>query len=402
MVFVNEKGGFHKTLTVTQNSFSESLTVLKNPFLKKTENYSISVTDFYINKSPSLFLDEGVVLEIKQYDTFLGGFPPHILPKHRQFTPKNCYSVQEFIRQLQNFFHEFGNLILSRGYQTDEQPDQLPGFPDIWKVYKNTDTAIVHDGFENTDFVKKHLLYNAHDADGADIGFQFVGWDMLYKNGHIVQVKLTSDNLVQFILSPGFSYNFYIELSEKMSARLGLPIRIHGVHTMEIGFILTYLETDIVTVAGDFVDEVDDRVEIASNVIRESLNSISALDERISIDLWATFPVSSKIFARNGIEGREFILSRFPLNETNYFRTELTTFQDNSEEITLTEGFISGLQNLTKGNHGYESNHFLNGDIRSVHLQLYTQYRELTGIQRVKTDMTDGIWSVTMKFSKKL
>lgn len=158
MTIINAKGGFNKRLIVTQNSFSESVTVLKNAFLKKTENYSLGVSKFLINKSPSIFLDEGVILEIKQFEDTLGDFPPntwpaHILPKHRQFTPKNCYSVQEFVRQLQVFFHQFGNVVLSRGYNTGGA--NLPGFPAPWLVYPETGIALNINDFKKTDFVRK-------------------------------------------------------------------------------------------------------------------------------------------------------------------------------------------------------------------------------------------------------
>ena len=88
MTFVNDKGGFHKKLTVTQNSYSESLTVLKNAFLKKTENYSLQVTDFFTNKSPELFLDDEPVLEIRQYENYfddaypVAEWPAYVLRKH--------------------------------------------------------------------------------------------------------------------------------------------------------------------------------------------------------------------------------------------------------------------------------------------------------------------------------
>ena len=39
MTTANQKGGFLKTLTITRDGSSESNTMLKNNFLKKTENY---------------------------------------------------------------------------------------------------------------------------------------------------------------------------------------------------------------------------------------------------------------------------------------------------------------------------------------------------------------------------
>ena len=67
MAYVNQKGGFHKKLSVIQNGTHESLTVLKNSFLKKTENFALQITDFYINKVPEITRDTEPFIKIKQF-----------------------------------------------------------------------------------------------------------------------------------------------------------------------------------------------------------------------------------------------------------------------------------------------------------------------------------------------
>ena len=54
MSLVNEKGWFHKKLSITQNDSSESTTMLRHAFLKKLENFSLQVQDFYINRLPEI------------------------------------------------------------------------------------------------------------------------------------------------------------------------------------------------------------------------------------------------------------------------------------------------------------------------------------------------------------
>ena len=187
-----------------------------------------------------------------------------------------------------------------------------------------------------------------------------------------------------------------------MAERLGIQKRVHGIHTDELGVLVPF-EGDMFDDVGLFEDEVDDREIIDFDIIVETQNSVSVLDERISIDVWATFPVSSKVAVVDGEEEHEFILCRFPLSETKYFRTVYTNNTEGATgKTTLAEGFIAGLHDLTGGNPDYESNHFLNGDIRSVNLQLYTRYKEEGKFKRVKTDMTDGLWSITLQFSKKI
>ena len=46
MSIVNRKGGFFKKLKICRNGDHESRCVLKQGFLKKTENYSMQLTNF--------------------------------------------------------------------------------------------------------------------------------------------------------------------------------------------------------------------------------------------------------------------------------------------------------------------------------------------------------------------
>ena len=57
MSIANHKGGFSTTLRVTQNNKNETLCMLDKPFLKKAENWSLQVTDFFINKVQALNLE---------------------------------------------------------------------------------------------------------------------------------------------------------------------------------------------------------------------------------------------------------------------------------------------------------------------------------------------------------
>ena len=52
MTFVNEKGAYHTVLTVLGTEQPEINCMLKTPILKKSENYTIQLTDFIISKHP--------------------------------------------------------------------------------------------------------------------------------------------------------------------------------------------------------------------------------------------------------------------------------------------------------------------------------------------------------------
>ena len=54
MSFANEKGGYTKVLEVTRENSNRSVTMLKEDFLTKSDNYVLNVSDFVTNTSPPL------------------------------------------------------------------------------------------------------------------------------------------------------------------------------------------------------------------------------------------------------------------------------------------------------------------------------------------------------------
>ena len=102
MSIANQKGGFNVTLRVTQNSSSESLCVLQKPLLKKAENWSLQVTDLFVNSTPPLNRQMGEQFRIRAFDA--GGLSAGYRPDDYIFTPKRCYTIMQYVFQLQEFF----------------------------------------------------------------------------------------------------------------------------------------------------------------------------------------------------------------------------------------------------------------------------------------------------------
>ena len=371
MAYVNQKGGFHKKLSVIQNGTHESLTVLKNSFLKKTENFALQITDFYINKVPEITRDTEPFIKIKQFGHYGAiesedQWQPHITRDFREFYPRKCYTVVELVRQLQEFLHRFSYLILTRGYTTTEVEldGSLTNSPDLETFGVEWRTGLAQQQV-TTNYSATQLFLK----DGAYVNF---GYKNLFNEGRCVSVNVTKDNLLEFVLHPEFAESFYLRLSAKASVRLGRARAITDLTAMQI-------------------------------TRHRSTNTIQCLDERSSIDIWATLPISTKMAALNSVETRDFILGRFPLAEEDAFKgTYSMTADGASNKTSVISTFSSGLQNLTKYNPAFESNHLLNGDIRQVHLRLHARYFEDGKFVSVPLECEDAIWVVNMLFSKKL
>ena len=108
MSLANTKGGFNVTLRVTQTSSNESLCVLQKPLLKKAQNWSLQVTDLFINKTPPLNRELGEQFRIVPFD---GDFSAGYRQEDYVFFPQNCYTIMEYVVQLQDFFNKFSCLV---------------------------------------------------------------------------------------------------------------------------------------------------------------------------------------------------------------------------------------------------------------------------------------------------
>ena len=363
MSLANQRGSFHKKLFISRNGHNESRCVLKHVFLKKTENYALQITDFFINKTPSIFRDEEEVLfEIMQYRG-VGADPDmwqvHILESDRQFKAKRCYSVPELVRQATVFLHKFGFKIQALGYAYDTVDDwgilvpsgNLPGF-EAENVFPPISQA-------------NYMRVNYQNAAFVDFGF-----GAFPNQARIAKIDITKDNVVRIHYEAAFANNFYINLSEKMRQRLGFA---------------------------------DRHLQAPGKQIFVASNTIAHLDERISIDVVGTLHASSKISVLNSKEGREYILGRFPLAQADEFKTKSFFSEGVLEEATtIISSYPLGLQNLTRFNPNYESNHLLNGDISEINIELRTRYLEDGVFVSTPMECEDAFWSLVMLFSKKM
>ena len=413
MSFVNEKGGFSKKLAILQNDSSESTTVLRHAFLKKAENYSLQIQDFFLNKMPEIHEYEADAdIEIFQYEAYNGNWDG-VDERFRKFTARKCYSVIEYIRQLQEFFHRFSNLILTLGYRTrvgGGDTKYMPGFPAslVTRIY-GADPGVTLPIYrqQNVNFTKSYAWNDFNNGVYIQRGFgEVIHYDEPteydYRGGHIVSASLNTNKKIVIQFTKAFAFNFYLKLSDSFVRRTAFDQYLFKAWIPAIIPENTQLFLpDGVT----FSFDLNNRVIPPASFQFGSINTIDSLDERVSIDIVSVFPTSSKIESLDETESHEILLGRFPLKESISFRnTEKSDVSGSVNQSEISEIFVSGMRNLTSHNPYFESNHFLNGDIRQIIIQLYTRYwnRETKKFRRVQTDCQDACWILNLLFSKKL
>ena len=100
----NTRGGMQKALVVTHSHSHESKTMLKEDFLKKTENYSLQVQQFYTTNTAPINTLEGVLVEIIPLELLV--CPARYVPEDYQFRG-TFDNVSTFVREFQWFLHRF-------------------------------------------------------------------------------------------------------------------------------------------------------------------------------------------------------------------------------------------------------------------------------------------------------
>ena len=427
MSIANHKGGFSHTLRVTQNNKNESLCMLDKPFLKKAQNWSLQVTDFFINKVQALNLELDEQLRIIPYRA--AGFGAGWKESDYVFTPKNCYTVLEYTIQLQEFFRKFSYLFMQFGVAVDvvngvntsvavfATDDEKNGM-----ITENFNATPVHyvrrnnvpslDGNGNVVPIYDAAGQNVIGVEEADEGY--LGLRQICTCFVDNQLKLS------IRLEPTFLANFFIQCSEPFRRRLGFMEFLYRLVDIPNGGFISpgmdppkplFDEASNIQANGflQFHQDVLNSINPANIQALDGFGefpsdfTIRELDDRLSLDVICTFPASRKIFVLDGNEDHEYLLARFDLSSYKEFEGVSTQNDEKMLESTkVTESFQAGMHNLTLHNPDYESNLLLPGSIHQVHLMLYTRYLQDNKIVSVKTDLTDGFWHIRMLFSKKI
>jgi len=391
MTTANIKGGYAKSIVITRNHASNSLTMLKQAFLKSTEKYVVQVQNFYTSAASRINTYGGTLLAIRRLG--LGGlgtpaFPDYYRQGDYQFSGR-FHSVSDFIFRLQQFFHRFGFLF---------QKLSIPALIGV-------NATALPAGQQNTANLNFYKNFQAPDA-GAAHGTSNVGWSQSPDNANICAVGVNSDNELEFVLKPIFLDNFYIEVSPGLQEVFGMNPQLFSFFDGFDTYSDVQQADNLLFVAGTeaFIDDVENRqITVGDGIIRMSPFTVDQLDTRLSIDVVCTFPNSTKITCFNGKESHEYVLARFVIADYKSFRTNTLSNDDGILGTrSITETMTIGLEDMTRGNPDTESNFLLPGSIQQFHISLFTRYFEGGKIITKPTDLDDGFWSLKLLFSKKV
>jgi len=403
---VNQRGGYHKTITVSQNHSATAQVMLKNSFLKDTSKYILQIGQFFTSSASHIntFAEDPFHFKIRRLEPStspLNG-PPTPMPDY--YDPKDYtfrgsfFTVTEFVDQLQRFFHKFGFMQQHLGVTVNEIGD-LPSH-----LVVNKNTAPVN-------------FFRDFDEEKAGGGSINVGWVARVNQSNLVNASVDSDGHLKFILSSKFADNFFIEVSPNMQTVLGLPRCIYQ-YTDEDDDIFNDTNYELLVVPENavpaqsdifrdpYIPEREPNVQVPGQpfYIKVSDHSIRGLDTRLSLDVGVDgIHLSNKISSQNGKETHEHLLARFWLADYKEISTE-NLFSDTQflPQMRLTETTVLGLQDLTRGNQGCETNYLKPGPVQFIRVRLDTRYLENGVVSTYPTKMDAGYFTLKLVFIKKV
>ena len=398
MSIVNLKGGFHVSLRVEQSGSSQVTCMLKNVFLKDAQKWSMQLTDFFMNKASPIQRDLTNQLEIHSLNA--GNMNTHYSPSDYIFEAKNCFTVCEYVLQLQEFFNRFSFRFWKVGVD-----NILPGTLSPAQAGNMLPSLI--NGVNHTranspvNYTKRNFVKTGPGAnDWTDQGYGAIVNDVeIYPR--ICSVSLTNEMKLEFLFTRHFLSQFYVSISDSLKDILEFPSN-HLFFIQDGG--APNPANDTISPA-DLPDQLVINARNVATVSKVFVTgySISALDTRLSLDVSSVFPASRKLSIENGKEKHEYLLARFDLTNEKLF--ESTSRQNEDGMLTgteVSETFSSGLANLTRGNMDYEANYLLPGQIQQITLHLWTRYMEDGKIQYYPAKLDDGYFHTRMLFSKKV
>ena len=395
----NTQGSFYKTLSITRNEESTSNHMLKSEFIKKAANYTCMVRDFITNITPPLNLVDEAVFRIRVrgqpgQTAAQAVFPAFWRLEDTEFRPIAYHSTIEFLRMAQSFFHRFTFLARTIGIS----PDAGPAVGTLGGAFLNAAERA-----EGYPFIKTNIIGGANRGWGA---IQQVVNGVSYgvqPQYALIKAKMKSDGTFQIEGTGAFFSNFYIEVGAETQRLLDLPPTIHAI-TLANGAVSQTEPLFTAQVAPNPpVFSVLSGNPVLFTLVKDSDNALHQLDERLSLDVVGTLPISNRIISFDGNEKSAYLVARFPLNDYNIFETKLESAEGRiRDNVVVREEVNVGLEDLTQKSPSSSAIYMLPGSIQQVNFSLFTRYFSAGKIVSESTRMGNGFWTLKLLFGKKV
>lgn len=380
-VTANDKGAVEQRVNLLKRGEGEIQHVMLNSVLiKKSENYGLMTDRFVTNMVPSIMQHPRTLMKFRPKrdntgnanDTNLYNLnnPNELfLSRISDFTSK-AYSVSRLCEALAVFVKDFNFALHIEGADFTAIGDRIP----------RSQLKLDHD-------LDPHGFYPYDLGNYVDPGD--VGYVENNRRYPYVALGFSHEGCLQLSMSHHFLTNFYIELDPVFAKLVGFPQYIYA---HEAGNVTTIsnqpgipdLLHPPVFVGGVWVQYFvnDSDISMATNGqprVIQSTKSIFNCDDRLSVDIEISLPLSQSIDVFNGTSTHTYLLNRFMI--TDYVTVQGRTQQKGG--VILTKSIINdklsvGFSDLVYNQPSSHTAQLLNGKIQEMDVRLVLRYKKYT------------------------
>ena len=360
----NAKGSVEQRVNLVKRGPGEIQHVMLNSVLiKKAENYSLMTDRFVTNVLTELMQNPRTLMKIK---------PRRDRDDEEEGYQTAWFEDEKFLDRI----HEFKSRVFS-----------VAGLCEALAVFtRDFNFAVFIQGADYT-FAGDEILRNPILTGGGYHPFDLGNY--IDPDGVVDYVTLgfSPDGCMQLTMRHEFLTNFYIEFDPVFARLIGFPQFIYGDNVGGVITMSNQVTTpDLLYSAPDFAGNVqqyyvnDSNMPAAANGnprTIESTKSIFSCDDRLSLDIEISLPLSQSIDVFNGKEQHTFLLNRFMI--TDYINIAGRTQQKGG--VILTKSLIndqmgSGFTDLVKNQPTSHVAKLLNGKIQEMDLRMVLRYKK--------------------------
>jgi hypothetical protein len=402
MISMNDHGGAEKRVALIKRGVGNIQHVMLNTILiHKADNWHLQCGRYITNSLPEIMIPDETVSYFKirprfgtgiaitgagqtdGYATGAGnpGLVGNMMLSVYKFNKTRFYGIAGFCEKIAEYFRTFNYYINIFGANNG--------------LYVPNDVRIIPDaGFIQGGVVLPFDSPNRHAADQI-VDYISAGFD---ESGHLT-----------LNLSSLFLANFWIELEPIFAKRIGFPVSIYN----DAQFISNQPGvTDLLTVVApiSFAIDIGQGVQLARTIF--SKQSIFEFDDRLSIDIEISLPLSQTIDVENSKEKHNFLLSRFVISDYKYIETRA----QQRKGVVLSKAIIQdtlalGIHDLVQNTPEAHTTQLLPGKIQVLDSRLLYRYRSYSLVNdtlesEIKTKIFSmqkyGVYDILLEFNKKV
>lgn len=369
------------SLRISDTRSNYATHTLKERLIKDTSKYSCLIQSLYTDSIPPLLSTDSVLLAICKKEEY--GDAKHA--GHTEAGLLNTVIVAPYTA--------FDKLVLKRNNHWNIL--EVLQFVKEFINQFNTNLAIyggtAGDGNNDIDAIQGLDPALPHDDLGAAV--RHVGF------------ALDSSGRGEFFCSDAFLSNYFIFINPHFAKLVGLPKILFGGLRNLIGTYHTGNDTDIVL--WDDNDDYNYHIEyVSNNLLGTTFRSdypVFLIDERDTLDIELTIPVSRIVEVLDSDYTEKFRLASFPIGSYIDTQTKITTKDGVAlPSIRVTDSLQGGIIDLAAGYRESIVKHFMPGSVQAINTRIFCTYKKWD-CSRVEKDFElDGFYDIELLFMKKV